>query len=54
MEIVGTFLGIEQDKALHMFFQRRYSDWFLALRQVHRTTSVRQTANLWWVKLQLW
>lgn len=54
MEVVGTFLGIEQDKALYLFFRRHYGDWFPGLRQIHRTTFVRQAANLWWVKLRLW
>ena len=26
MEVVGTFLGLEQDKALYLFFRRHYGD----------------------------
>lgn len=54
MEIVGEFLGIDTDTGIYRFFRRHYGDWFPALRRVHRTTFVRQAANLWWAKQQLW
>lgn len=54
MEIVGEFLGIDTDTGIYHYFRRHYGDWFPALRRVHRTTFVRQAANLWWVKQQLW
>ena len=54
IEIVGEFLGIDTDKGLFVHFRRYYSDWFPALRQVSRTTFVRQAANLWAVKYRLW
>ncbi len=54
MEIVGAFLGIETDKGIYTHFRRYYSDWFPALRDVHRTTFVRQAANLWAAKERLW
>lgn len=54
MEIVGEFMGIDTDKRLVEFFRRHYGDWFPALRGLHRTTFVRQAANLWNVKRRLW
>jgi len=54
MEIVGEFLGMDTDSGLYRYFRRHYSDWFPALRRVHRTTFVRQAANLWAVKQRLW
>jgi len=54
MEVVGEFLGIDTDKGLYEFFRRHYLEWFPALGQIHRTTFVRQAANLWAVKARLW
>jgi len=54
MEIVGEFLGIDTDKGLYLYFRRHYSDWFPGLRQISRTTFVRQAANLWIAKYRLW
>lgn len=54
IEIVGEFLGIDTDKALHRYFRRHYGGWFPALGEVHRTTFARQAANLWKVKERLW
>lgn len=54
MEIVGEFLGIDTDRGIFCYFRRHYSDWFPALKQIHRTTFVRQAANLWYAKQQLW
>jgi hypothetical protein len=54
MEIVGEFVGLATDSDLFRYFRRHYGDWFPALRQVHRTTFIRQAANLWAVKQQLW
>jgi len=54
MEIVGEFLGIDTDSDIFRYFRRHYGDWFPALCQVHRTTFVRQAANLWAIKQQLW
>jgi len=53
MEIVGEFLRMDTDKGLYEFFRRQYGDWFPALRTIHRTTFVRQAANLWEVKMRL-
>jgi hypothetical protein len=54
MEVVGAYLGISQDKALLAFFQEHYADFFPALAHVHRSTFVRQAANLWAIKERLW
>jgi hypothetical protein len=54
IEIVGEFLGIDTDKAIFLSFQRHYAQWFPTLREVHRTTFVRQAANLWKLKECLW
>ena len=53
IECVGEFWGIDTDKGLYEHFRRHYHDWFPALGRVHRTTFVRQAANLWAVKAQL-
>lgn len=54
MEVVGEFLGYDQDIAIVRYFRRHYPGWFPALLQVHRTTFTRQAANLWVVKEQVW
>jgi Transposase DDE domain len=54
MEIAGEFLGIDTDSGIFRFFRRYHCDLFPALECVHRTTFVRQAANLWMVKQQLW
>ena len=54
IEIMGEFLGIDTDKGLYLHFRRYYRDWFPALQRVNRTTFVRQAANLWAIKYQLW
>jgi hypothetical protein len=54
MEIVGEFLGLDEDQSIYRYFQRHWADWFPAIRHIHRTTFVRQAANLWKVKEQLW
>ena len=54
IEVVGIWLGLATDKALFLYFQRHYDDWFPGLTQIHRTTFVRQSANLWAMKVQLW
>jgi hypothetical protein len=50
IEGVGEFLGIDTDTGLEEHFRRHDRDWFPALGRVHRTTFVRQAANLWAVK----
>jgi hypothetical protein len=54
IEVVGEFLGMDTDEAIFRYFREHYSDWFPALREVHRTTFTRQAANLWKVKELLW
>lgn len=54
METVGEYLSLDQDKAIFTYFRRHYSHFFPALRSLHRTTFVRQAANLWRVKERLW
>ena len=53
IECVGEFLGIDTDSGLYHYFRRHYGDWFPALGRLHRTTFVRQAANLWSVKQRL-
>jgi hypothetical protein len=54
MEVVGEFLGIDEDAGLYRYFRRHWAHFFPALPAVHRTTFVRQAANLWVVKERLW
>lgn len=54
IETIGEFLGMDQDKQLYGFFRGRYGHFFPGLRQVHRTTFVRQSANLWRLKERIW
>lgn len=54
MEVVGEYLGLEQDSALFTYFRRHYAHFFPALRTLHRTTFVRQAANLWRLKERVW
>jgi hypothetical protein len=54
VEIVGEFLGLDTDRGLHAHVRRHFGHLFPGLRQVHRTTFLRQAANLWVIKLALW
>jgi hypothetical protein len=54
MEVVGRYLGLCQDQELFDYFRRHYTHFFPALGSVHRTTFVRQAANLWAIKERLW
>jgi hypothetical protein len=54
IEVVGEFLGLDQEKALLAYFRRHYTYFFPALGHVHRTTFTRQAANLWQMKARLW
>lgn len=54
IEVIGSYLGINQDKQLFETFRRHWSHFFPGLRRLHRTTFVRQAANLWAIKEQLW
>ena len=54
IEVVGEYLGLDRETELFAYFRRHYPHFFPALAGVHRTTFVRQTANLWRVKEALW
>ena len=54
MEVVGEYLGLVQDRALFAYFRQHYAHFFSAVSRLHRTTFVRQAANLWRVKERLW
>ena len=53
MEVVGEYLGLDQASALFAYFQRQWSHFFPRLCGLHRTTFVRQAANLRGLKDQL-
>lgn len=54
IEAVGEYLSLDCDRAIFDYFRRHYSHFFPQLRRAHRTTFVRQSANLWKVKERLW
>lgn len=54
MESVGAFLGLEEETAIYAYFRRHYSHFFPGLKRVHRSTFVRQMANLWKLKELVW
>jgi hypothetical protein len=54
MEVIGTYQGLNQDKALFTYFRRHWTAIFPALAHLRRTTFVRQAANLCAVKERLW
>jgi hypothetical protein len=54
MEVVGEYLGLDCDTAICNYFRRHFDHFFPALCAVHRTTFVRQAANLWRVKELVW
>lgn len=51
MELVGAYLGFNEEEALWAYFSRHWRPWFPALGS--RTAFTRQAANLWWAKAQL-
>ena len=54
LEVVGEYLGLDEDWAIYRYFRRHYRTWFPALARVDRTTFARQAANLWAIKQALW
>lgn len=48
MEIVGEFIGKDQDKGIWQYFKTHWSDWFPNLGS--RSNFAKQCANLWEVK----
>jgi hypothetical protein len=53
IELVGEFLQMDKDSQIFWHFRRYHAAEFPGLRQVHRSTFVRQAANLWAVKQRL-
>lgn len=51
MEIVGEFMGKDQDKGIWRYFRNHWHDWFPTLGS--RSTFVKQSANLWALKEQV-
>lgn len=54
MEVAGEFLGHETDAGIYRYFRRHHRALFPGIAAVHRTTFLRQAANLWAVKRHLW
>lgn len=54
IEVVGTYLSLSQDKKLFEYFREHYAHFFPALTHIHRSTFVRQAANLWVIKERVW
>ena len=54
IEVAGLFLGHAQDKDNFAYFRAHHSKLFPALKRIHRTSYVRQCANLWRIKELLW
>lgn len=54
MEFAGEMLAISTDKGIYNCFHRHYLHFFPSLKTIHRTTFVRQAANLWACKERLW
>ena len=54
IEVAGEFIGIDTDKGLYEHFCRYHAREFPNLPKVSRVTFVRQAANLWRVKEQVW
>lgn len=54
MEMVGEYLRLNQDKAIFDYFRRHYSHFFPGIGNIHRTTFVRQAANLYRIKEMVW
>lgn len=54
METIGAFLKLDQDAEVFAYFRRHFCHLFPQIATVDRTTFVRQAANLWRVKEQVW
>ena len=46
IETIGEYLSLNQDKTIFKYFRSHFAHFFPALSKVHRTTFVRQAANL--------
>ena len=51
LEVVGTYLGMSQDKQIWSYFHCHWRAWFPGLGV--RSTFVRQSANLWALKQRM-
>lgn len=51
MEIVGEFMGKDQDKSMWQYFQSHWKPWFPNLGS--RSNFAKQCANLWKIKEQI-
>lgn len=54
IEAVGELLKIIQDIELYRYFKRHFLHLFPALGKIHRTTFVRQGANLRYLREKIW
>lgn len=54
MEAGGAYLKLDQDTEVFAYFTRHFRHLSPQIAQVDRTTFVRQAANLWRVKEQVW
>ena len=50
IEVVGEFLGLDENTELVAYFRRHYAHFFPNVLWAHRTTFARQAANLWRAK----
>lgn len=53
IELVAELRGLRDDRAIFDHFRRYHAAEFPALARLHRTTFVRQAANLCWLKRRL-
>ena len=54
MEVVGAYLGYSEETSLFDYFRRHYAHFFPGLLRVHRTSFIRQAANLCKLKEAVW
>jgi len=53
LELVGEWLRLDADAHIFWYFRGHHAELFPTLARVHRTTFVRQAANLWRIKQEL-
>jgi hypothetical protein len=54
LEVVGEFLGLDQDTAIDASVRRHDGTWFPQLAAIHRTTFARPAAHRWVLKERRW
>ncbi len=54
IEVVGEFLGMDQDTVICAYVRRYAGAWVPALWSVHRATFTRQATRLWVVNERVW